>query len=50
MPAGTIVAEGLTKVFYTVARGTSVAGALKSIIRPERVGKVAVDQVSLRVD
>jgi ABC-2 type transport system ATP-binding protein len=50
MSAGTIVAEGLTKVFYTVARGTSVAGTLKSIIRPERVGKVAVDQVSLRVD
>ena len=50
MSAGTIVAEGLTKVFYTVARGTGVAGTLKSIIRPERVGKVAVDQVGLRVD
>src|SRR5258708_4196517 len=50
MPAGTIVAEGLTKVFHTAARGTGVAGALKSIVRPERVAKVAVDQVSLRVD
>ena len=50
MPAGSIVAEGLTKVFHTVARGTGAGGALRSIIRPERVAKVAVDQVSLRVD
>src|ERR1700727_2639561 len=50
MPAGTIVAEGLTKVFHTVARGTGAAGALKSVFRPARVAKVAVDQVSLRVD
>jgi ABC-2 type transport system ATP-binding protein len=50
MPAGTIVAEGLTKVFHTAARGTGVAGALKGIVRPERVAKLAVDHVSLRVD
>ena len=50
MPTGTIVAEGLTKVFHTVARRPGVAGALRSVIRPERVAKVAVDQVSLRVD
>jgi ABC-2 type transport system ATP-binding protein len=50
MSAGTIVAEGLTKVFRTVARGPGVAGALKSIVWPEHVPKVAVDQVSLRVD
>src|SRR3984957_3388306 len=50
MPAGVIMAEGLTKVFHTVARRPGVAGALKSVIRPERVAKVAVDQVSLRVD
>ncbi len=50
MPAGTIVAESLTKVFRTVARRPGVAGALKSIVRPEHVPKVAVDQVSLRVD
>lgn len=50
MQAGTVVAEGLTKVFYTGARRPGVAGTLKSIVRPERVAKVAVDQVSLRVD
>jgi ABC-2 type transport system ATP-binding protein len=50
MPAGTIVAEGLTKVFRTTARRPGVHGALRGIVRPERVAKVAVDQVSLRVD
>jgi ABC-2 type transport system ATP-binding protein len=49
MPGGTIVAEGLTKVFRTVARPPGVGGALKSLVRPERVPKVAVDGVSLRV-
>jgi ABC-2 type transport system ATP-binding protein len=50
MPAGTIVAEGLTKVFRTAARRPGVRGALRGIVAPERVAKVAVDQVSLRVD
>jgi ABC-2 type transport system ATP-binding protein len=50
MSAGTVVAEDLTKVFRTVARRPGAAGALKSIVRPERVPKVAVDQVSLRVE
>jgi len=50
MSAGTIVADGLTKVFYAVARRPGLGGALKDLVRPERVPKVAVDQVSLRVD
>ena len=50
MSAGTIVAEGLTKVFRTVARRPGLGGALKDLVRPERVPKVAVDQVSIRVD
>src|ERR1700761_4371541 len=50
MSAGTIVAEDLTKVFHTVGRRPGLAGALKSVFRHERVAKVAVDQVSLRVD
>ena len=50
MSAGTIVAEGLTKVFHTTARRPGLGGALKDLVRPQRVPKVAVDQVSLRVD
>jgi len=50
MPAGTIVAENLTKVCHTVARRPGLGGALQDLVRPERVPKVAVDQVSLRVD
>ncbi|MGH3248084.1 MAG: ABC transporter ATP-binding protein [Trebonia sp.] len=50
MPAGTIVAESLTKVFHTVARRPGPRGALKDLFSPDRVPRVAVDQVSLRVD
>jgi ABC-type uncharacterized transport system ATPase subunit len=45
MSAGTVVADGLTKVFHTVARRPGLGGALKDLVRPERVPKVAVDQV-----
>jgi ABC-2 type transport system ATP-binding protein len=49
MSAGTIVAESLTKVFHTVARRPGLRGALKDLVRPDRVPRVAVDQVSLRI-
>ena len=50
MPTGTIVAEGLTKVFHAAARRPGLGGAVKDLVRPRRVPKVAVDQVSLRVE
>jgi ABC-2 type transport system ATP-binding protein len=52
MPSGTIVAEGLTKVFSTVARrpGTrGAAGVLRALLAPERIQKVAVDGITLKV-
>jgi ABC-2 type transport system ATP-binding protein len=49
MPAGTIVAEDLTKVFSTAARRPGARGALRYLLRPERLPKVAVDRVSLAV-
>jgi ABC-2 type transport system ATP-binding protein len=50
MPAGTIVAEDLSKVFQIATRRPGLGGALRDLVRPERVGKVAVDNVSLRVE
>ena len=50
MPAGTIVAENLTKVYRTVVRKPGAAGALKTLIRPEHATKTAVGGVSLRVE
>src|SRR5258708_11308461 len=50
MPAGTIVAESLTKVYRTVVRKPGAAGALKTLIRPEHATKTAVGGVSLRVE
>jgi ABC-2 type transport system ATP-binding protein len=49
MPAGTIVAENLTKVYRTVVRKPGAAGALKALIRPDHQDKVAVGGISLRV-
>jgi ABC-2 type transport system ATP-binding protein len=49
MPAGTIVAENLTKVYRTVVRKPGAAGALKTLIRPQYADKVAVGGISLRV-
>src|ERR1700722_9184852 len=49
MPAGTIVAENLTKVYRTVVRKPGAAGALQALIRPDHQDKVAVGGISLRV-
>jgi ABC-2 type transport system ATP-binding protein len=49
MPAGMIVAEGLTKQFHTVVRGPGWRGALRALTAPQRVPKTVVDGVSLRV-
>ena len=50
MSAGTIVAEDLTKVFHTVGRRPGLAGALKDLVRPDRLPRIAVDRVCLRVE
>ena len=50
MPAGTIVAENLTKVYRTVVRKPGAAGALKTLIRPQYADKAAVGGISLRVE
>ena len=47
---GTIVADGLTKVFHTTVRSRGRLSAVRSVLRPERVAKVAVDAVGFRVD
>ncbi|HEV2343346.1 MAG TPA: ATP-binding cassette domain-containing protein [Actinocrinis sp.] len=47
---GTIVAQGLTKVFHTTARRTGRLSAVSSLIRPQRVAKAAVSDVSFRID
>ncbi len=47
---GTIVAQGLTKVFHTTARRPGPLSAVTSLIRPQRVAKVAVSDVSFRID
>jgi len=47
---GTIVAEGLTKVFHTTARKRGRLSAVRSVLRPERVAKTAVDGVTFRVE
>src|ERR1700722_9502592 len=49
MPAGTIVAENVTKVYRTVVRQPGAVGAVKALIRPEHQDKVAVGGISLRV-
>lgn len=50
MPAGTIAAENLTKVFRTAARRPGLRGALTDFVRPRRVPRVAVEDVTLRVE
>jgi ABC-2 type transport system ATP-binding protein len=47
---GTIVAEGLTKVYRHAVREPGLAGALRSLVAPRRAGKVAVDGIGLRVE
>src|ERR1700722_15411794 len=47
---GTIVAEALTKVFYSTVRRSGRFSAIRSVVNPERVAKTAVDAVSFRVE
>src|SRR5579859_5701043 len=47
---GTIVAEGLTKVFHTTARRTGRLSAVRTLVNPAKVAKVAVDKVSFRIE
>jgi ABC-2 type transport system ATP-binding protein len=47
---GTIVAEALTKVFHTTVRARGRLSAVRSVLRPERVAKTAVDGVGFRVE
>nr|WP_281291859.1 ATP-binding cassette domain-containing protein [Streptomyces tailanensis] len=44
-----IEARGLSKVFHTTVRRPGFAGALRSLVSPERVAKVAVQDVDFRV-
>ncbi len=48
--AGTIVAEGLTKVFHTTARRPGRFSAVRSLVNPMRLSKTAVDSVSFRIE
>src|ERR1700738_1999393 len=48
--AGSIVAEGLTKIFYTTARRPGRFSALRSLVHPLRVAKTAVADVSFRIE
>ena len=48
--AGVIVAENLTKVFFTTARVPGRLGAVRSLIRPRRVARTAVDGVGFRIE
>jgi ABC-2 type transport system ATP-binding protein len=47
---GTIVAQGLTKVYRHNVREPGFTGTLRSLIAPRRVGKAAVDAIDLRVE
>jgi len=44
------VAEALTKVFHTTVRARGRLSAVRSVLRPERVAKTAVDGVGFRVE
>src|SRR5579859_6650449 len=46
---GSIVAEGLTKVFYTSTRRPGRFSAVRSLVHPQRVAKTAVSDVSFRI-
>src|ERR1700730_10581653 len=47
---GSIVAEGLTKIFYTTNRRPGRFSAVRSLLHPRRVAKTAVDDVSFRIE
>ena len=48
--AGSIVAEDLTKIFYTTARRPGRFSAVRSLVHPMRVAKTAVSEVSFRIE
>jgi ABC-2 type transport system ATP-binding protein len=48
--SGTIVAEGLSKVYRATVREPGFRGALRALVAPRRVDKVAVDGIDLRVE
>lgn len=50
MPLTAVIeARGLSKVFQTTVRRPGLAGALRSLVSPERVAKVAVQDVEFNV-
>ncbi|MFF7843303.1 ATP-binding cassette domain-containing protein [Streptomyces ossamyceticus] len=50
MPLNAVIeARGLSKVFHTTVRRPGLGGALRSLVSPERVAKVAVRDVDFRV-
>ncbi|WP_055717054.1 ATP-binding cassette domain-containing protein, partial [Streptomyces torulosus] len=50
MPLNAVIeARGLSKVFHTTVRRPGFGGALRSLVSPERVAKVAVRDVDFRV-
>ncbi|EKX68811.1 ABC transporter, ATP-binding protein [Streptomyces ipomoeae 91-03] len=50
MPLSAVIeARGLSKVFHTTVRRPGLAGALRSLVSPERVAKVAVQDVDFTV-
>jgi ABC-2 type transport system ATP-binding protein len=46
---GSITAENLTKVFHVSTRRSGRFAGVRSLVRPQRVAKSAVDGVSFRV-
>jgi len=45
-----IVAEDLTKIFHSTARRPGRFSAVRSLVRPQRLSKTAVDRVGFRVE
>jgi len=50
VPAGTIVAERLSKIYRIPVRDPGFRGGLRTIVAPRRQSKTAVDGVSFRVE
>jgi hypothetical protein len=44
MPAGTIVTQGLTKIFHTAIQTPGVRGAVRDLVHARRVAKVALSK------
>jgi ABC-2 type transport system ATP-binding protein len=50
LPVPVIKVEDVSKVFRIAEKQPGVAGTLKSLVRPKRRDKVAVDGISVAVD